>query len=179
MVADVKNGGLTPPVGEGDHVRGNESAPVMVVEYGDFECPFCGEAYKIVRAVEQRFGDNVRFVFRHFPLPRIHPYAQRAAEVAEAAGEQGKFWEMYDYLFTHQPSLAVPDLLRYARDLDLDVDRIREELDERVYRDRVAADVASGQASGVPGTPAFFVNGRIMDQGWDLRRMTAAIEAEL
>ena len=179
MVAAEMTEGLTPPVGDGDHIRGEEAAAVTVVEYGDFECPFCGEAYRIVKELERRYSDRVRFVFRHFPLPHVHPYAQRAAEVAEAAAAQGKFWEMHDYLFEHQPSLAVPDLLRYAAALDLDADRIREELDERVYRDRVLADVASGQKSGVPGTPAFFVNGRFMDQGWDLRRLSAAIEAEL
>ena len=179
MVAEVKDNDVTPSVGECDHTRGAEAAAVTLVEYGDFECPFCGEAYRIVREVERRYGERVRFVFRHFPQPEIHPYAQRAAEVAEAAAAQGKFWEMHDYLFEHQPSLAVPDLLRYAADLGLDVDRIRTELEERVYRDRVLADVASGQQSGVPGTPGFFVNSRFMDQGWDLRTLSAAIEAEL
>jgi protein-disulfide isomerase len=179
MVAAEMNDGLTPPVGDGDHIRGAETAAVTVVQYGDFECPFCGEAYRIVRELERRYEGRVRFVFRHFPLPQVHPYAQRAAEVAEAAAAQGKFWQMHDYLFEHQPSLAVPDLLRYASDLGLDVGLIRDELDERVYRDRVLADVASGEQSGVPGTPGFFVNGRFMDQGWDLRTLLAAIEAEL
>lgn len=167
---------LTPDVGEGDHVRGAANATVTVVEYGDFECPFCGEAYGVVRDLERRYGDQTRFVFRHFPLPEVHPYAQRAAEASEAAAVQGRFWEMHDYLFEHQPSLAVPDLLRYAADLGFDVDRVRTELDERAYRDRVLADVASGQQSGVAGTPTFFVNGQRMDGGWDVRTLSAAIE---
>lgn len=179
MSEDGMAGGLRAPVNEQDHARGGVGAPVTVVEYGNFECPFCGEAYRIVREVERRYGDGLRIVFRHFPLPDVHPYSQRAAEAAEAAAAQGKFWEMHDYLFEHQPSLAVPDLLRYAAALDLDVDRIRTELDGRVYRDRVLADVASGQQSGVAGTPSFFVNGRFMDRGWDLRTLSAAIDGAM
>ncbi len=179
MSEDGSAGGLIPSISERDHIRGGVAAAVTVVEYGDFECPFCGEAYGIARELERRYGDRVRFVFRHFPLPDVHPYAQRAAEFAEAAAAQGKFWEMHDYLFEHQPSLAVPDLLRSATALNLDVDRIRTELDGRVYRDRVLADVASGQQSGVSGTPSFFVNGRLMDRGWDLRTLTAAIDGAM
>ena len=178
MIEDGTEGSLTPPVSEQDHARGGVEAPVTVVEYGDFECPFCGEAYRIVRQLERRYGDRVRFVFRHYPLPDVHPYAQRAAEAAEAAAAQGKFWEMHNYLFEHQPSLAVSDLLRSAAALSLDVDRIRTELEGRVSRDRVLADIASGRQSGVSGTPTFFVNGRLMDRGWDLRTLTAAIDAE-
>ncbi|MBA2277413.1 MAG: thioredoxin domain-containing protein [Chloroflexia bacterium] len=168
---------LTQPLNAQDHVRGGADAPVTLVEYGDFECPFCGETYQVVRALERRFGDRFRHVFRHYPLPDVHPYAQRAAEASESAAAQGRFWEMHDYLFEHQPSLSVPDLLRYAADLDLDIERVSEELAERTHRERVLADLATGEQSGVEGTPTFFLNGRRVEQGWNRKSLTVMIEA--
>jgi protein-disulfide isomerase len=168
---------LTPPIGEHDHVQGPAGAPITLVEYADFECPFCGDAFAIVREVQRRLGDRLRFVFRHFPDPSVHPRAQRAAEAAEAAAAQGSFWAMHDYLFTHQPSLAEPDLIRYAELLGLDADRFARDLRDGTYADRVREDIASGRQSGVAGTPTFFINGRLHKGSWDLKPLLAALQA--
>src|SRR5579884_108501 len=128
---------LIPPVSPRDHARGPADAPLTLVEYGDFECPFCGDAFGIVEDVRRQLGDRLRFVFRHFPVPAVHPYASRAAEAAEAAAAQGKFWELHDFLYARQPSLAERDLIRYAGELGLDVDRFQRDLRERVYAERV------------------------------------------
>ncbi|MEA2528231.1 MAG: formate-nitrite transporter family protein [Thermomicrobiales bacterium] len=166
---------LDPPVSDRDHILGPPDAPLTLVEYADFECPFCGDAFGIVKAVRSRLGDQLRFVFRHFPVPQVHPHAQRAAEAAEAAAAQGKFWEMHDYLFTHQPSLEGPDLIRYAGSLGLDAERFAGELRDRAYAARVREDVTSGASSGVEGTPTFFVNGRRHQGRWDVRTLVAAL----
>jgi Na+/H+ antiporter NhaA/predicted DsbA family dithiol-disulfide isomerase len=143
-----------------DHIRGRDDAPVTLVEYGDFECPYCGQAEQTVRELLSSFGDDVRYVWRHLPLNDVHPNAQLAAEAAEAAGEQGRFWDMYDTLLAHQDALRPPDLIRYAQELGLDVDRFRDELRRREHAPRVSEDVRSADESGVSGTPTFFVNGR-------------------
>lgn len=168
---------LAPPIGERDHVQGPAGASITLVEYGDFECPFCGDAFAIVREAQRRFGDRLRVVFRHFPVPAVHPHAQRAAEAAEAAAAQGSFWAMHDYLFTHQPSLAQPDLIRYADLLGLDVDRFARELRDGTFAARVQEDVSSGRQSGVAGTPTFFINGRRHEESWDLKPLLAALNA--
>lgn len=168
---------LSPPVSERDHARGPADAPLTLVEYGDFECPFCGDAFGIVEDLRRRFGGRLRFVFRHFPVPAVHPYAQRAAEAAEAAAAQGKFWEMHDFLYAHQPSLAERDLIRYAGELGLDQARFKHDLQERVHADRVREDVLSGELSGVRYTPSFFINGRHHRGAWDRRALQAALEA--
>ena len=153
---------LTPPAdGERDHVRGDPGAPVTLVEYGDFQCPYCGDAYPVVHELLARFGDRLRFVFRHMPLSDLHPRAQPAAEAAEAAGAQGKFWEMHDRLFTHQQQLRDDDLRDHAKAIGLDAERFERELVEHRHADRVADDYASGARSGTPSTPRFFVNGVI------------------
>jgi len=143
-----------------DHVRGPAEAPVSLVEYGDFECPHCGRAEPAVRGLLQTFETDVRFVFRHLPLRDVHEHAQLAAEASEAAGEQGMFWEMHDVLYEHQDALGFDDLLGYAGDLGLDVDRFSEELQSGRHALRVARDIESADVSGVAGTPTFFVNGR-------------------
>src|SRR5436190_24329202 len=150
---------LTPPVGPRDHAVGLANAPVTLVEYGDFECPFCGRAYPELKQVLRRVGGKVRFVFRHFPLSEEHPHAQHAAEVAEAAGAQGKVWEMHDLLYQRQAALADEDLVRYARELGLDAERVRRELDAHVHAARVKKAVAGGMEAAGPGTRRCFITG--------------------
>ena len=145
---------------ERDHTRGPNDAPVTLVEYGDYECPYCGKAEPVVRELLDNFGDDLRYVWRHLPLSDVHPNAQNAAEAAEAAAAQGAFWEMHDKLIHHQDRLGAPDPEIYAAELGLDVERFRDEMRRRVYAPRVAEDVASADESGVAGTPGFFINGR-------------------
>jgi protein-disulfide isomerase len=166
---------LTPPVSDRDHILGRPGAPVTLVEYGDYECPYCAMAHPIVLEVVRQMGDDVRFVFRHFPLARIHPHAERAAEAAEAAGAQGRFWQMHDMLYTHQHALEDPDLLMYADALQLDVRRFAAELQGGVHMPRVRDDFVSGVRSGVNGTPTFFINGRRHDGGYELPTLLAAV----
>jgi protein-disulfide isomerase len=161
---------------ERDHVRGPADAPVTLVEYGDFECPYCGRAEPVIRELLVGFGD-LRYVWRHLPLNDIHPHAQLAAEAAEAAGAQGKFWEMYDLLFAHQSELLMRDLVGYARELELDTERFREDLRKRVFTSRVAEDVESADLSGVSGTPIFFINGRKHYGAYDIDTLSAAVRA--
>jgi protein-disulfide isomerase len=142
-----------------DHIRGPAEAPVTLLEYGDYQCPFCGAAYPVVEAVREEMGDDLRFVYRHFPLTTVHPYALPGAEAAEAAGAQRRFWPMHDLLFTDQEHLAPPDLLARASVLELDLERFRDDLVQRRYDAKIQEDFLSGVRSGVPGTPTFFVNG--------------------
>ena len=167
---------LTLPVSDRDHVQGPADALVTLVEYGDYECPHCGRAYPIVRAVQRRMGPRLRFVFRNFPLRESHPHAQHAAEAAEAAGAQGRFWEMHDRLFERQFALEDTDLVEYARELGLDAGRLRRELAERRYEPRVREDFRSGVTSGVNGTPTFFINGARHDAAWDAEPLLAALQ---
>jgi Na+/H+ antiporter NhaA len=160
---------------ERDHIRGPDEAPVTVLEYGDFECPYCGQAEPIVRELLQSFGADVRYVFRHLPLADVHPNAQMAAEAAEAAGAQGKFWDMHDLLLDHQDELTPGALRRYAEDLGLDVDRFWEEVRTREYAPHVAEDVRSADESGVAGTPTFFINGRRHAGAYDIDTLTTAV----
>ena len=157
---------LTPPVSSHDHRAGPDDAAVTLVEYGDYECPYCGMAYPIVKAVQRELGAPLRFVFRNFPLAETHPHARHAAEAAEAAAAQGKFWEMHDMLFEHQAALEDVDLLRYAESLKLDAERIARELEAGTYTKRVRDDFRSGVRSGVNGTPTFFVNGERYEGSW-------------
>ena len=162
-----------------DHVRGSDDAPVTLVEYGDFECPYCGRAEPVVREVVEEFGDDLRYVFRHLPLADVHPNAQLAAEAAEAAAAQGKFWEMHDLLFEHQDALRPMDLVGYAGQLGLDVERFTDELRRRVYASRVAEDIDTADMSGVTGTPTFFINDRRHQGAYDIDTLTAAVRAAL
>ena len=161
---------------EHDHLRGPVDAPVTVVEYGDFECPYCGRAEPIVRRLLSEFGD-VSYVWRHLPLTDVHPNAQRAAEAAEAAAAQGAFWPMHDLLLERQDALRVPDLLRYAAELGLDVERFERDLREHTGAPRIADDVDSADLSGVSGTPTFFVNGRRHYGAYDIGALKAAVRA--
>jgi protein-disulfide isomerase len=170
---------LTPPVSERDHVIGPPLAAVTLVEYGDYECPYCGAAHPIVKEVRRRLGNGLRFVFRHFPLTRVHPHAERAAEAAEAAGAQGaaKFWRMHDQLFEHQDALEDQHLVMYASEIGLDLELFTRDLRSGVHLPRVREDFLSGVRSGVNGTPTFFINGRRHDGGFDLQSLLGAVAA--
>ena len=160
-----------------DHIRGPEDAPVTVVEYGDFECPYCGRAEPSVRELLSDMGTEVRYVFRQLPLTDVHSHAQLAAEAAEAAASQGRFWEMHDLLFDHQDALTGRDLLRYAEELELDVERFHAELKRHEHAARVARDVESAELSGVSGTPTFFINGQRHHGAYDIATLKKAVKA--
>ena len=167
---------LAVAVNETDHILGGAHAPATLVEYGDFECPNCKQAAPAVRLMLAHFKERLRFVFRHFPLEEAHPHALLAAQAAEAAGAQGKFWEMHDLLYENQDALDDEDLVRYAKALRLDVPRFVKEMEAHTYAERVREDFSSGVRSGVNGTPTFFINGARHDGPFDLRSMAAAIQ---
>ena len=173
----LHNPRLTVEVGERDHALGSETALVTLLEYGDYECPFCGAAHQSMKQVRQVVGDHIRYVYRHFPLTKIHPHAALAAESAEAAGAQGRFWEMHDLLFTNQDRLARQDLLAYAQLLELDLERFALELEQHTHLARVREDFMSGIRSGVNGTPTFFVNGIRHNGSFAPEDLIAAIRA--
>jgi protein-disulfide isomerase len=167
---------LTMPVSEDrDHIQGPADAAVTLVEYGDYECPYCGAAYPIIKEVQARMGARLRFVFRNFPIVTSHPHAERAAEAAEAAATQGRFWEMHDLLYENQRRLRDQDLRGYAEQLGLDLEPFDKELAEHVQAARVHEDFMSGVRSGVNGTPTFYVNGARHDDSYDLETMLAAL----
>jgi formate-nitrite transporter family protein len=168
-------GALEPPVGERDHALGPSDARVTLVEFGDFECPHCGALHPIVQAARKAFGDNLRFVFRHFPLRSSHPHAMAAATAAEAAGAQGRFWEMYDRLFRRQTELEDHDLERHASELGLDVARFRASLDEPDHEVRIGEDLASAVRSGARGTPSLFINGELYEGSLERDEIMAAL----
>src|SRR5436309_4120994 len=170
-------GRLTIPVGPKDHVKGPADAPLTLLEYGDFQCPYCRQAYPIVKQVQEQLGARLRFAFRNFPLTRIHQHAQHAAEAAEAAAAQGAFWQMHDRLFERQFALEDENLVEYATELGLDADRLAGELAAGTHRDRVRDDFMSGVKSGVNGTPTFYINGVRHEGGYDLASLVAALEA--
>ncbi len=169
---------LTPPIDERDHQLGPVDAPVTLVEFGDFECPFCRAAYPVVKALRRELGDDLRLVFRHFPRPE-HPHARRAAEAAEAAAAAGKFWQMHDLLFEHQDALELDDLVRYAQSLGLDPGQVREDLVRHRFEERVHRDLLSAVDSGAHGTPTFYVNGVAHEGRWDHDELRAAVQAAL
>ena len=166
---------LILPVSERDHIRGPATALVSLVEYGDYECPYCGEAYPVVEELQRVLGDRLQFVFRHFPLAQIHPYAQGAAEAAEAAGAQDMFWEMHATLYTHQHALDAAHPIAYAIALGLDPSSLRHALERRTYETRVREDFLSGVRSGVNGTPTFFIEGVRYDGPRDFDTLLAVL----
>ena len=170
---------LKMPVGDRDHVQGDADAPVTLVEYGDYQCPYCGRAYPIVKAVQNHFGKRLRFVFRNFPLSEIHPHAAQAAAAAEAAADHGKFWEMHDRLFEHQDRLGERDLVNYALEVGITSEGFLELMQSEQKADRVQEDFMTGVRSGVNGTPTFFINGVRYDGSWDFTDLVSAIEASL
>jgi protein-disulfide isomerase len=170
---------LTIPVGKDDHVQGSAGAPVTLVEYGDYECPYCGAAYPMVKAITKKFHSKLRFVFRNMPLNEMHPNAELAAEAAEAAAAQGKFWEMHDALYEHQSALG-PELVRtLAQRLHLDMARFDDDLVSRRFRDHVKRDFMGGVRSGVAGTPTFFINGQRYDGSLDEESLTVTLQRQI
>jgi protein-disulfide isomerase len=168
---------LSPPLEDIDHVRGDRTAPLELVMFGDFQCPFCLGAQSVLRRVRERLGDRLVFGFRHLPIPERHPLAPLAAEASEAAAGQGSFWEFHDALYANQPKLSRETILEVARDLGLDVDRATAEIDSGAHRDRIARDIASAEASGATGTPTFFVNGKRFFGAYDAGSLVEALEA--
>ena len=168
-----RSGSLTPAVSDRDHAQGSPDAPVTLVEYGDYQCPYCGEAYAAVRQVQRRMGDRLRFVFRNFPLPQVHPHAIPAAIFAESDASAGEFWAAHDWLFEHQDQLDAAGLDEAARGLGLDPGALGR--DELAAREHVLADVRGGEQSGVQGTPAFFINGLPFEGSWDGAGLLAAL----
>ncbi|MCC2647813.1 MAG: protein-disulfide isomerase [Nitrososphaeraceae archaeon] len=171
---------LTVPVNIGsDHIRGSINAPIVVVEYGDYECPYTGMAYPIVKKIMRHMVDKIYFVFRNFPLNDIHPHAQHAAEAAEAAVAQDKFWEMHDYLFEHQKALDDSHLLEHAQKVGLDIDRFKKEMSGHIYAPLINKSLKNGIDSGVEGTPTFFVNGVRYEDSWDLDTFSNVLKKNL
>jgi protein-disulfide isomerase len=167
---------LVLPVAERDHLQGAADAPLALVEYGDYECSYCGEAYPIIKAVQKQLGDRLCFAFRNFPLVHSHPHAEHAAEAAEAAGAQGKFWQMHDVLFENQGALEDEDLARYAAALGLDAGRLMDEIVAEAHLGRIREDVKNGAREGVNGTPTLFVNGVRFDEEPDVKTLVAALK---
>ena len=166
---------LVLPVSERDHLLGSAKAAVTLVEYGDYECPYCGQAYPVVDQLLDMYRNVLRVAYRHFPLTTVHPHAQRAAEAAEAAGAQGQFWEMHDLLYGNQDALDEESLLEYADDLELDLEQFASDLAEHRHAPKIQEHVTSGIRSGVNGTPTFFINGLRHDGSFDLETLAAAI----
>jgi len=168
-------------VGERDHIQGPADAKVTLLEYGDYQCPYCGEAYGIIKKVQEKFQDDLRFVFRNFPLTEIHQYAGTGAEIAESAGAHGKFWEMHDFLYEHQSHLSNPGFfLDYAeKNLGLNAKLMNEEISSHVYVQRIREDFMSGVRSGVNGTPTFFINDLRHNGDYQFETLVTAIEQAL
>ncbi len=170
---------LTVPVGDRDHVLGPVTALVTLLEYGDYECPYCGAAHPTLKQVKEMMGEDLRFAYRHFPLSQIHPRAYQAAEAAEAAGAQGRFWEMHDLLFGSQDRLELRDLMAYATTLGLSLERFVTDLRSHVHAGKLREDFLGGIRSGVNGTPTFFINGVRHNGGYELEELLEALRAEL
>ena len=170
---------LVPPLGKEDHVIGSLDSQILVVEYGDFECPLCAQAYHSVKLLLKDFDAHLSFAFRHFPLVEAHPHAGMAAEAAEAAGAQYKFWQMHDLLFENQTHLKPKFLRQYAVDIELDMRRYDAEIIDHVYLQRVQENLASGRVSGVHGSPAFFLDGRIIDVSFGMHHLFQAVQARI
>ena len=162
---------LTLPVGQRDHIQGLDTAPVTLVEYGDYECPYCGDAYPIIKQVQKNLRNKLRFIFRNFPITQIHPHAQHAAEAAEVAAAQNKFWEMHDYLYEHQQALDDNHLEKYASRLGLDIIQFNHDMASHAYAQRVREDFLSGVRGGVNGTPTFYINGIRYNGAWNLETL--------
>ena len=171
---------LTLPVSSNrDHIQGSTSAPVTLIEYGDYECPYCGQAYPIIKEVQKNLGNKLCFVFRNFPLTEIHPHAQHAAEAAEAAAVQNKFWEMHDYIYEHQQALGDKHLERYAENLRLNLTKFSNEMSSHAHAGHIREDFLSGIHSGVNGTPTFYINGIRYNDSWDLETLVERLNSAI
>jgi protein-disulfide isomerase len=166
------------PMPDRDHIRGPVDAPIQLVEYGDYECSYCGEAYPVVKAIQERLGKRLCLAFRNFPLGNSHPHAQHAAEAAEAAAAHGRFWEMHDLLYENQDALEDEDLARYASALRLDAQRLMSDVMAGIYSSRVREDFRSGARQGVNGTPSFFINGLLYNGTTSVEEMLSALTGE-
>jgi protein-disulfide isomerase len=160
-----------------DHIQGPDTAPVTLVECGDYQCPYCGQAYPIIKQIQDEFGENLRFVFRNFPLIQAHPHAQHAAEAAESAAYQSKFWDMHDYLYEHQQALDDKHLEEYAIALGLDLSTFNHDMTYHTHASHIREDFLSGVRSGVNGTPAFYINGIRHDDSWDIDTLSKALRS--
>jgi len=169
---------LVVPVNTQDHIQGLESAPVTLVEYGDYECPNCAAAYPIIKAVQKKLGPKLRFVFRNFPLSNMHPFAELAAEAAEAAGAQGRFWEMHDAIYENQESLGEEMIEELAQKLKLDINRFNSDIKNRKFKEHVKKDFLGGAKSGVNGTPSLFINGERFDESLDEKTLITVISEQ-
>ncbi|HLY68145.1 MAG TPA: DsbA family protein [Puia sp.] len=158
---------IKPPVNSKDHCQGNASAPIELVEFGDYQCPHCGRAYPIIKSIQKKLGNKLKFVFRNFPLAEAHPYATHAAIAAEAASAQNKFWEMHDIIFENQDRLDDPHLVHYAEKIGLNVAKFKTDFEKPEFAEKVENDFESGIRSGVNGTPSFFINGQKYNGDWE------------
>ena len=172
-------GKLTLPIHSRDHIKGPQNAAVQLVAYGDYQCSYCSEVYQIVNAIERSFSGQMSFVFRHFPYPDIHPYAEKAAIAAEAAGRQGKFWVMHNMIFQYQKQLNSKTLLVFAEELELNIRAFKMDITDRALSERVAADLESGTQSGVNGTPSLFINGNKYSGSYDFGSLAGAVGDKL
>jgi protein-disulfide isomerase len=170
---------LTFPDPERDHIQGPAGAPIKLLEYGDYECPFCADAHSMIQEIQRRLGDDLLFAFRNFPLTNIHPHADHAAEAAEAASAQGDFWGMHNMLFENRAALEDEDLAAYADELGLDAKRLLREVTSSVYAARIREDFKAGVRGGVNGTPTFFINGDRYDGVPDRKHLLSALTAQL
>ena len=170
---------LKVPVSLNDHIQGDENALVTLVEYGDYECPYCGRAYPVVKTVQKHFGPQLRFVFRNFPLTQIHPLAEPAAEAAEFAGSRGRFWEMHDGIYENQERLSLPLLFELAELLGLPQEGLRDAIADHEFLPRIRKDLQGGVRSGVNGTPTFFINGVRHDGSFEFEGLVSAIDARM
>lgn len=167
---------MNPFIHERDHIQGSTSASVTLIHYGDYYCPYCSEAHRVTQQIQAQLEDDLCYVFRHFPLPQLYPRVQKAAEAAEAAGNQGKFWQMHNKLFEKQSALTDVDFVEYAVELNLDVFRFLREIAEHTHAQRVQEDLRSGIERGITRTPTFFINNVRHDGNWSLKSLLAAIE---
>ena len=171
---------LKPPVNSNDHLQGKTSASIELVEYGDYQCPYCGQAYPIINQVQKQLSNKLRFVFRNFPITQIHPHAQHAAEAAEAAAAQDKFWQMHNYLFEHQKALDDGHLLEYAQKVGLeDIRKFKDDISRHIYVPLIEESLKGGIDSGVEGTPTFFINGARYEDSFDLKTFSETIQKYL
>ena len=176
-MTNTENPNLKNPVGESDYIEGNKDAKITLVEYGDYECPHCQKADKIIKKIQAEMGDDLRFVFRNFPLEQSHPHALHAAESAEIAGAEGKFWEMHDKIFANQQNLADEDLAAYAEEIGLDKENFSEKLESGEFEEKVREDFENGVMSGVNGTPTFFINGSRFNGSYNYDDLLEAIRS--
>ncbi len=168
---------LIEPVSPEDHIQGPDNAPVTLLEYGDYQCSYCGDLYPVLKDVQKQVGKSLRFVFRNFPITSIHPQAFVAAEAAEAAAGQGRFWQMHDKLYENQFDLSAESIIIYAEQVGLDMDRFVKEVNDQTYAKRIKSDFQGGVMSGVNGTPSLFINGERYDGDRDARSIVAALKA--